>query len=177
MEEHSMHCFAKPRTHLAEDQQPLLLFLAGGQGGELLQLQGRGRRGDVQVVLKGLEDGAGWEARLILPVTDDTWGGTAGMRLRSLNPRHTHHSGCEKGSTEELRNLSKGHTAFRCEGRCSGLTPCSHCAGPLAPHVHGFCIQCIWQRNESSEERERAISSVQKCPDSFPLSLSLDTIV
>lgn len=68
-------------THLAEDQQPLLLFLIGGQGGELLQLQGRGRRGDVQVVLEGLEDGAGWEARFILPITDDTWGGTAGMRL------------------------------------------------------------------------------------------------
>lgn len=86
-------------THLAEDQQPLLLFLIGGQGGELLQLQGRGRRGDVQVVLEGLEDGAGWEARLILPITDDTWGGTAGMRLWSLSPHHSHHSRCGKGST------------------------------------------------------------------------------
>lgn len=81
--------FPRPGTNLAEDQQPLLLFLAGGQGGELLQLQGRGWRGDVQVVLEGLEDGAGWEAGLILPIADDTWGGTVGTTLRSPNPHHT----------------------------------------------------------------------------------------
>lgn len=74
-------------THLAEDQQLLLLFLTGGQGGELLQLQGRGWRGDVQVVLEGLEDGAGWEPRFIFPITDDTWGGTAGMGLQSVLTR------------------------------------------------------------------------------------------
>lgn len=66
----------RPGTHLAEDQQTLLLFLAGGQGGELLQLQWRGWRGDVQVVLEGLEDGAGREAVLIRPVTDNSCGGT-----------------------------------------------------------------------------------------------------
>lgn len=65
----------RPGTHLAEDQQSLLLFLAGGQGRKLLQLQWRGRRGDVQVVLEGLEDGAGREAVLICPVTDDAYGG------------------------------------------------------------------------------------------------------
>lgn len=77
------------RTHLAEDQQLLLLFLAGGQGGELLQLQGRGRCGDVQVVLEGLEDGAGREAALICPVTDDSCGGTmvvgGGWRQESVS--------------------------------------------------------------------------------------------
>lgn len=67
-----------PGTHLAEDQQALLLFLTGGQRGKLLQLQGRRRRGDVQVVLEGLEDGAGREAGLVLPVADDAWGGTRG---------------------------------------------------------------------------------------------------
>lgn len=66
-------------THFAEDQQTLLLLLIGGQGGKLLQLQGCGWCGDVQVVLEGLEDGAGREAGLILPVTDDTWGGTRGQ--------------------------------------------------------------------------------------------------
>lgn len=91
--------FPRPGTNLAEYQQPLLLFLAGGQGGELLQLQRRGWSGDVQVVLEGLEDGAGWEAGLILPIADDTWGGTVGMMLGSPNPHHTRHSMCGRGST------------------------------------------------------------------------------
>lgn len=69
-----------PGTHLAEDQQTLLLFLTGGQRGKLLQLQWRWRRGDIQVVLEGLEDGAGWEAMLICPVTDNPCGGTEKVR-------------------------------------------------------------------------------------------------
>lgn len=70
----------RPGTHPAEDQQTLLLFLAGGQGGKLLQLQWRWRRGDVQVILEGLEDGAGREAVLICPVTDNSYGGTMEVR-------------------------------------------------------------------------------------------------
>lgn len=46
----------------------------------MLQLQWRGRRGDVQVVLEGLEDGAGREAVLIRPVTDNSCGGTMAVR-------------------------------------------------------------------------------------------------
>lgn len=45
-----------------------------------MQLQWRWRRGDVQVVLEGLEDGAGWEAELIRPVTDNSCGGTVEVR-------------------------------------------------------------------------------------------------
>lgn len=67
-------------THLAEDQQTLLLFLAGSQGGKLLQLQWRRGRGDVQVVPEGLEDGAGREAVLVRPVTDHSCGGTVEVR-------------------------------------------------------------------------------------------------
>lgn len=70
----------RPGTHLAENQQTLLLLLTGGQGGKLLQLQRRWRRGDVQVVLEGLEDGAGREAVLVCPVTDHSYGGTMDMR-------------------------------------------------------------------------------------------------
>lgn len=58
----------------------LPLFLAGGQGGKLLQLQWCRGRGDVQVVLEGLEDGAGREAVLIRPVTDNSCGGTMEVR-------------------------------------------------------------------------------------------------
>lgn len=70
----------RPGTYLAEDQQTLLLFLTGGQGGKLLQLQWRRRRGDVQVVLEGLEDGAGRQAMLIGPVTDNPCRGTREVR-------------------------------------------------------------------------------------------------
>lgn len=70
----------RPGTHLAEDQQTLLLLLTGGQGGKLLQLQRRRRRGDVQVVLEGLEDGAGRQAMLIGPVTDNPCRGTTELR-------------------------------------------------------------------------------------------------
>lgn len=58
----------------------MLLLLTGGQGGKLLQLQWRGGRGDVQVVLEGLEDGAGREAELVGPVTDNACGGTLEVR-------------------------------------------------------------------------------------------------
>lgn len=70
----------RPGTHLAEDQQTLPLLLTGGQGGKLLQLQWRRRCGDVQVVLEGLEDGAGRQAMLIGPVTDDPCRGTTEVR-------------------------------------------------------------------------------------------------
>ena len=70
----------RPGTYLAEDQQALLLFLTGGQGGKLLQLQWCRRRGDVQVVLEGLEDGAGRQAMLIGPVTDNPCRGTTEVR-------------------------------------------------------------------------------------------------
>lgn len=106
-------------THLAEDQQPLLLFLISGQRGELLQLQGRGRRGDVQVVLEGLEDGAGWEARFILPITDDTWGGTEGMRLLSLCPQSS-----LQVRHREVTESARGHTAFACTSVCVCARAC-----------------------------------------------------
>lgn len=118
-------------THLAEDQQLLLLFLTGGQGGELLQLQGCGWRGDVQVVLEGLEDGAGWEPRFIFPITDDTWGGTAGMGLQSVLTRVI--------TPGEAKEAQRGY------GICP--SPHSFCArvhvhacACIPVHVHGFCI-------------------------------------
>lgn len=58
--------------YLAKDLQTFLLLVTGGQQSELLQQQWGGRGGDVQVVLEGLEDGAGWDTVLVCPVTDDT---------------------------------------------------------------------------------------------------------
>lgn len=60
------------RTCLAEDLKFPFLFLISGQGSELLQQDRGGRGGDVQEVLEGLGDGAGWDAVLIGPVTDHT---------------------------------------------------------------------------------------------------------
>lgn len=109
-------------THLTEDQQPLLFFLIGGQGGELLQLQRRGWCGDVQVVLEGLEDGAGWEARFILPITDDTWGGTEGMRLLSLCPQSSLQ--VRKRKHREVTESARGHSAFACTRVCVCMRVC-----------------------------------------------------
>lgn len=60
------------KLYLAKDLQTFLLLVTGGQQSKLLQQQGCGRGGDVQIVLKSLEDGAWWDPVLICPVTDDT---------------------------------------------------------------------------------------------------------
>lgn len=113
-------------THLTEDQQPLLFFLIGGQGGELLQLQRRGWCGDVQVVLEGLEDGAGWEARFILPITDDTWGDTEGMRLLSLCPQSSLQvrKRKQRGYRICLRSLSFPARVRVCVSECMRVCMC-----------------------------------------------------
>lgn len=60
------------RLYLAKDLQTFLLLVTGGQQSKLLQQEGCGRGGDVQIVLKSLEDCAWWDTVLICPVTDDT---------------------------------------------------------------------------------------------------------